>query len=251
MHGRGLGEENGRLAKKKFYAIRRGHRPGIYTQWFGPEGAQRQVEGFAGAVYRGFPSRAEAEAFMAGASPPAKEARAAGRPRLDGPHVGGPHMVVYTDGGAIGNPGPGGYGVVIMPPDGDPLELSGGFRKTTNNRMELMACIAALEYLDDRLPIVLYSDSRYLVDAITKKWVFAWRRKGWKKADGQPAKNPDLWKRLLDRLDVLDVMFRWVKGHAGHEWNERCDTLAGRAMVGSDLAVDAYYEASLKDQSGR
>ena len=233
--------EDPTLAKKKFYAVRKGHAPGIYTQWFGPAGAQVQVEGFPGAVYRGFATRAEAEAFLAGTSPPAADKRPAPK-QAEVPR--GPHVTVYTDGGAIGNPGPGGYGVVIIPPEGELRELSGGFRRTTNNRMELMACIVALENIDGRQPIVLYSDSRYMVDAINKRWVFSWKKKGWKKADGQPAKNTDLWERLLKRLEDLEVSFRWVKGHAGQEWNERCDALAGRAMAGPDLAVDSVYEAS-------
>jgi ribonuclease HI len=110
--------------------------------------------------------------------------------------------------------------------------------------MELMACIVALECLSDELPIVLYSDSRYLVDAINKNWVLSWQKKGWKKADGQPAKNPDLWKRLLKLLETRRVMFRWVKGHAGQVWNERCDQLAGQAMSQANLPADSYYAAS-------
>jgi ribonuclease HI len=221
------------LARKKFYAVRKGHQTGIYTEWFGTGGAQIQVQGFPGAQYRGFPTREDAEAFMAEGSifvPPS--------PTEDGSHV-----VVYTDGGALGNPGPGGYGVVIIPPGGERRELSGGYRRTTNNRMELMACIVALEHLDAALPIYLHSDSRYMVDAINKKWVFSWQKRGWKKADGQPAKNPDLWQRLLKRLEALNVTFRWVKGHAGQEWNERCDQLAGQAMAQSSLPADSYYES--------
>jgi len=222
------------VAKKKFYAVRRGHKTGIFREWFGPEGAQIQVQGFAGAQYRGFPTRGEAEAFLSEGRPSAKKSQPD-----DGTRV-----VVYTDGGAIGNPGPGGYGVVIISPQGDRQELSGGYRRTTNNRMELMACIVALEHLEGDRPVVLHSDSRYMVDAINKKWVFGWKKKGWKKADGNPAKNPDLWKRLLDRLGSLQVEFRWVKGHAGHEWNERCDQLAGQAMSRPNLPADTAYEAA-------
>lgn len=224
------------MAKKKFYAVRRGRTTGIFRDWFGPEGAQIQVQGFAGAQYRGFASREEAEAFLNEDRP---AAIATANAFEDGNHV-----VVYTDGGAIGNPGPGGYGVVIMPPQGARQEFSGGYRRTTNNRMELMACIVALENLEGDKPIVLHSDSRYLVDAINKKWVFGWEKRGWKKADGNPAKNPDLWKRLLSRLASLQVEFRWVKGHAGHEWNERCDQLAGQAMSQPNLPADTAYEAA-------
>ena len=226
-------ERRRRLPKKNFYAVRRGHRPGIYERWFGPQGAQVQVDGFPGAVYRGFARREEAEAFLKGTPSPQRKAEKAPN---------GTHVVVYTDGGAIGNPGPGGYGVVIIPPGGSPEELSGGFRQTTNNRMELMACIVALDHTDGRLPILLHSDSRYLVDAINKRWAFGWRRKGWRRADGQPAKNPDLWERLLGQLETRDVTFQWVKGHAGEQWNERCDALAGEAMARDGLPADTYYE---------
>lgn len=221
------------MAKKKYYAVRRGHKTGIYTEWFGPTGAQIQIKGFPGALYRGFPTHAEARSFM-------EEAATLSPASIFGKQA---CVVIYTDGGAVGNPGPGGYGVVIMPPEAERTELSGGYRLTTNNRMELMAAIVALEYLDDTLPIVLHSDSRYMVDAINKKWALSWKKRGWKKSDGNPAKNPDLWERLLNRLEVLQVIFRWVKGHAGHEWNERCDQLAGQAMAQSNLPADTYYEA--------
>jgi len=221
------------VAKKKFYAVRKGHKTGIYTEWFGPEGAQIQIKGFPGAEYRGFATHLEAKSFLQ-ENPPLLQASLFEKE---------PHVVVYTDGGAVGNPGPGGYGVVIIPPQGERKELSGGYRLTTNNRMELMAGIVALEYLDDDLPILLNSDSRYMVDAINKKWALSWREKDWKKADGNPAKNPDLWERLLNRLETLQVIFRWVKGHAGHAWNERCDQLAGQAMAQSSLPADMYYEA--------
>ena len=221
------------MAKKKVYAVRKGHKTGIFTEWFGPRGAQEQIKGYPGAVYRGFSTLVEAKAFLVG------EETLPRTTAIDDTE----HIVVYTDGGALGNPGPGGYGVVIMPPAGERTELSGGYRCTTNNRMELMACIVALEHLDDSLPILLYSDSRYMVDAINKKWVFAWQRNSWKKSDGHPAKNQDLWQRLLKRLNRLKVTFRWVKGHAGHEWNERCDQLAGQAMNRGDLPADTYYES--------
>jgi ribonuclease HI len=235
------------VARKKYYAVRRGHRTGIFTEWFGPQGAQAQVEGFAGALYRGFATRAEAQAFLEGSPPSAKRAPTHQSSLIES----GGQVVVFTDGGAIGNPGPGGYGVVIFSPNGERQELSGGYRRTTNNRMELMACITALEHLHPDLPIILHSDSRYLVDAVNKRWVFGWQKRGWKKADGQPAKNQDLWERLLKRLDGLQVTFRWVKGHAGQEWNERCDQLAGQAMSQADLPADAAYENSLGNTRGQ
>ena len=229
------------MARKKFYAVRRGHRTGIFTEWFGPQGAQTQVNGFAGAQYRGFATRAEAQAFLEALSDSEKPASIHETSSIEV----APQVVVFTDGGAIGNPGPGGYGVVILLLDGERQELSGGYRWTTNNRMELMACITALEHLNTELPITLYSDSRYMVDAINKRWAIGWRKRGWKKADGQPAKNPDLWERLLRCLETRQVTFRWVKGHAGQEWNERCDRLAGQAMSQTDLPADTGYEEGM------
>jgi len=227
------------VAKKKYYAVRRGHKTGIYTEWFGPEGAQVQIKGFPGAQYRGFPTMEEAKAFLQESLPPSQASLFEDEA----------HVVVYTDGGAIGNPGPGGYGVVVHSPRGEMRELSGGYRRTTNNRMELMAAIVALESLDDSSPIVLHSDSRYMVDAINKKWVFAWQKRAWKKADGNPAKNTDLWMRLLQRIAIQRVTFRWVKGHAGHQWNERCDELAGQAMARSNLPADTYYESLSEERA--
>ena len=135
------------------------------------------------------------------------------------------HVYLYTDGACSGNPGPGGYGVVLK--YGDAVkELSGGDPSTTNNRMELMAAIAGLEALKEPCRVTLTSDSRYLVDGIQKGWAKSWRARGWKKGDGKPALNPDLWERLLNLMDRHQVELVWVKGHAGHPENERCDQLA-------------------------
>ncbi len=132
---------------------------------------------------------------------------------------------LYTDGACSGNPGPGGYGAILVC-NGVEKELSGGERETTNNRMELMAAIVGLEALKEPCRVLLTSDSRYLVDAVEKKWLDSWQRRGWKKADGKPALNLDLWKRLLVQLQRHEVTLRWIKGHAGHPYNERCDRLA-------------------------
>ena len=132
---------------------------------------------------------------------------------------------IYTDGACRGNPGKGGWGAVLVY-NGREKELSGGERETTNNRMELTAAIKSLACLKERCEVTLYSDSKYLVDAITKRWVYSWKSKGWKKADKSPALNVDLWEELLALLDKHDVTFVWVKGHDGHAYNERCDTLA-------------------------
>ncbi len=143
---------------------------------------------------------------------------------------------IYTDGAARGNPGPGGYGVVMLAP-GRRKELSAGFQLTTNNRMELLAVIVALEALRfDNQQVTVYSDSRYVVDAVAKGWLFGWEKKGFK-----GKKNPDLWRRFLDVYRRHDVRFVWVKGHAANPENERCDILATTAADGTHLAEDTGY----------
>lgn len=132
---------------------------------------------------------------------------------------------IYTDGACKGNPGPGGYGAILVYGSAE-KEFSGGEAQTTNNRMELLGAITALSALKEPCEVVLTSDSKYLVDAVNKNWAAGWRAKGWKKADGKPALNIDLWERLLELLDTHKVEFVWVKGHAGHPYNERCDRLA-------------------------
>ena len=135
------------------------------------------------------------------------------------------HVDIYTDGACRGNPGHGGWGAILVY-QGHEKEMSGGEELTTNNRMELMAAISALEGLKEPCEVTLYSDSKYMIDSITKGWVFSWRSKGCKKADKSPALNPDLWERLLALLEKHTVDFVWVRGHNGHAYNERCDTLA-------------------------
>ncbi len=132
---------------------------------------------------------------------------------------------IYTDGACKGNPGPGGYGTILVYNEHE-KEISHGFVETTNNRMELTAAIVGLEALKEPCEITLYSDSKYLIDSITKGWVYNWRSKGWKKSDGSSALNIDLWQKLIALLEVHSVEFIWVKGHAGHKYNERCDSLA-------------------------
>ncbi len=153
------------------------------------------------------------------------------------------HIRLYTDGACSGNPGRGGYGA-ILEYNGAERELSAGYRLTTNNRMELLAAIAGLEALKEPCEVELYSDSKYLVDAVEKGWVYGWRKKGWKKSDGKPALNPDLWERLLSLMAVHRVELVWVKGHAGNPGNERCDRLAVAAYGGGELLADEAYEKS-------
>ena len=132
---------------------------------------------------------------------------------------------IFTDGACSGNPGPGGFGAILRF-EGHEKELSGGEAQTTNNRMELTAVIVALEALKFPCKVILTTDSKYVVDGIEKGWAKSWRANGWKKKDKKPALNPDLWGRLLDLLEIHKVEFNWVKGHAGHPENERCDALA-------------------------
>ena len=132
---------------------------------------------------------------------------------------------IFTDGACSGNPGPGGYGAILRVGE-HVKELSGGEANTTNNRMELMGVIAALSALKYPCDVVLTTDSKYVVDSVTKGWARGWKAKGWIKSDKKPALNVDLWEKLLDLLDVHNVKFVWVKGHAGHHENERCDELA-------------------------
>lgn len=134
-------------------------------------------------------------------------------------------VTIYTDGACSGNPGPGGYGVVLIY-NGVEKELSGGEQATTNNRMELTAAIAGMEALKESCKIDLYSDSKYLVDGVTKGWAAGWRKRGWIKSDKKPALNPDLWEQVLDLLDRHEVTLHWVKGHADNPYNNRCDKLA-------------------------
>ena len=157
------------------------------------------------------------------------------------------NVTIYTDGAARGNPdGPGGYGTVIhyVDPKGElhVREFSAGYKKTTNNRMDLMAAIAGLEALTRPCNVNLISDSKYLVDAFNQHWIEGWIKKGWKRGKNEPVKNVDLWKRLLEAKKIHNVTFTWVKGHAGHEMNERCDELATTAADGSNLLDDIVAE---------
>lgn len=146
-------------------------------------------------------------------------------------------ITIYTDGSSRGNPGPGGYGAVMMSGK-HRKELSQGFRHTTNNRMELLSVIVALEAIKQPSnQVTVYSDSKYVVDAVEKKWVFGWEKKAFK-----GKKNADLWKRFLKVYPKNQVTFRWVRGHDGNVLNERCDTLAVEAATGSELVPDKVFE---------
>jgi len=149
-----------------------------------------------------------------------------------------PHVTIYTDGACLGNPGPGGYGVVLLDETGRRLELSEGYFRTTNNRMELRGVIVALQSLKRPCKVTLYSDSQYVVNAIEKGWLKNWQAKGWRKADKKPVLNVDLWKLLIPELTRHEITFKWTRGHSGDVENERCDV----------LAFEASHHPHLKDE---
>jgi len=246
------------LGKSKIYVVAQGKTPGVYRSWAGVGQAQEQVQGYPGAVYKSFPSAGQAIAWLEtvphrssvmdalekmprGAAPSKRSGSSSGS-TFDGHEkdLADGKAVIYTDGGCLGNPGPGGYAAVVLQGD-ERQELSGGYKRTTNNRMEVLACIKGLEALPAGSDVVLISDSKYTVDAMTKGWAKKWRSKNWMRTPTDAAKNPDLWERMLDVCEARKVSFRWVKGHAGTEENERCDELAVAASKGDDLDVDEGF----------
>ncbi|MBT3379133.1 MAG: ribonuclease HI [Lentisphaerae bacterium] len=152
---------------------------------------------------------------------------------------------IYTDGACKGNPGPGGYGAILSCGE-HRKELQGGRRKTTNNRMELLACVEALRTLNTACSVTIYSDSKYIVNAFSKGWAQRWRRNGWKRNKHDKAENADLWDEFLALSDQHHVTFEWVRGHSGHPENERCDELATGAAARSHLPPDTAYEAQVE-----
>lgn len=242
--------------KKHYYTVIKGRRPGIYTQWTGQGGAEEQIKGHPGAVYRGFATREEAEYYLRtggklmpealrliNVDPVISDPQANERPPDYQPDLAAGKVVVFTDGASTGNPGPGGYGAVLLFGK-TRRELSGGFRCTTNNRMELLAVIAALRELKRGAEVVLYSDSTYVVNAVEKGWARRWRARGWMRDDTHHAENADLWALLLDLLDQHAVAFRWVRGHADHPENERCDRLAVQASRRANLPPDSGFQGA-------
>ena len=240
------------MAKRKFYAVVAGRKPGLYDEWFGADNAEAQVKGLTNAIYKSFQSRAEAEAWYrerAGRAPTNIQISRADEPgadyfRLHAEALQAGKVVLYTDGGCMVNPGIGGYGVVLLHKDRR-KELSGGFARTTNNRMEIMACIAGLGALKERAQVVLFSDSSYVVNGIEKGWAKKWRANGWRRSESgrsEPVKNADLWAQLLDLCEKHAVTFVQVKGHAGAPENERCDQLSTAAMRRANLPPDPGFE---------
>ena len=238
---------------KKVYAVFQGHQPGIFNSW---DKASLQVKGFKGAKYKSFAERIEAIEWLRACVLAAKEPVAQQLIDLiktqtdngsDGSKSSSPfsngEIIIHTDGGASPNPGVGGYGVVLQK-GSKRKELSAGYKLTTNNRMEMMAVIVALQALNESSKVVLHTDSKYVVDSISKRWVYGWKKRGWKKSDGKRPENVDLWEALIGLLEGHQVEFRWVKGHAGNTENERCDALVAEARKNINLLVDSGYKSS-------
>jgi ribonuclease HI len=228
--------------KNNFYAVAAGKKPGIYRAWFGPDGAEVQVRGVEGARFRGFVTLKEAEAWIKNPGvfrpgPGQAKKPSAKQPLPDTKD----RIIIYSDGGSINNPGPGGYGVVIID-GGKRSELSGGFRMTTNNRMELTGAIEGLKLFDKPSRILVRTDSQYVVRGIMEGWAIKWRKNGWMRTRNEPAENYDLWKTLIELTEKHNVIFEWLKGHAGHDENERCDELARAASAKKGLPPDINYE---------
>ena len=208
---------------KKFYAVKRGRKTGLYTVW---AECAAQVKGFQGAVYKGFMTENEARAWLGGADARTEQPRAAAE--MAEPSAPDADYIIHTDGSCLRNPGgAGGWAAVIeTAATGAVEEKSGGDPETTNNRMELTAALMALTAVPEGARVALYTDSQYLKNAFTKFWLPAWKKRGWKKADGEPVLNQDLWVQLDAAFAARQVQFHWVKGHAGNPRNERCDALA-------------------------
>ncbi len=211
------------MTAKKVYAVARGRAVGIFTSW---SECEKQVKGFAGARFQSFTDINAALAWLSGTKDTPAQKKAA--PKAVSPA----DYTIFTDGSCLRNPGgPGGWAMVAKDmATGQVTERSAGEPSTTNNRMELTAAIEALRYAPEGTRVALYTDSQYLKNGITK-WVAGWKRRGWRKADGQPVLNQELWMEL-DRLYAAHTVdFHWVKGHAGNPLNERCDTLAKQAAM--------------------
>ena len=208
---------------KKFYAVKRGRKTGLFTVW---AECAAQVKGFQGAVYKGFMTEDEARAWLGGADARTEQPRAAAE--MAAPSAPDADYIIHTDGSCLRNPGgAGGWAAVIeTTATGAVEEKSGGDPETTNNRMELTAALMALSAVPEGARVALYTDSQYLKNAFTKFWLPAWKKRGWKKADGEPVLNQDLWVQLDAAFAARQVQFHWVKGHAGNPRNERCDVLA-------------------------
>jgi len=222
---------------KKYYAVAIGKRTGIFTDW---EETRELVVNFSKSKYKSFKTISEAERWLEEHT----NNKIKKRTVISNNDIKKPtdnKVIIYTDGSCKKNPGPGGYGVLLLSKD-KIKEISEGFRLTTNNRMELLACIVGLENLKKKSEVELYSDSSYVVNSINKGWAKRWKSNGWKQSKTKYAENIDLWEKLLKLIEKHSVNFNWVKGHANNPGNERCDKLASEAAIGKNLKIDSYYE---------
>jgi ribonuclease HI len=151
------------------------------------------------------------------------------------------HVTIYTDGSSRGNPGPGGFGTLLVY-NGQKKEISSGFAKTTNNRMEILAALTGIESLREPCQVTVYSDSKYLIDTMDKGWIHGWEKKGWSRGKNKPLKNIDLWKRMSEAVKGHQIDWKWVKGHSGHPENERCDVLATSAADRRNNPADEGFK---------
>lgn len=239
---------------KSIYLVLKGHQPGVYTHWQGRQGAKAQVEGFQGATYKGFYTSEEACNWLKSQSqqplPPTlqqwlvEQERAGTDNALDSlvkNHLQNRGIVIFSDGSTLGNPGPGGYAAVILTGK-TRREISSGFRFTTNNRMELMACIAALESLQPPAKVLVITDSAYVYRPIAEGWLQRWANTNWLRRDGKMIENVDLWQRLYRLCQTFRVQCHWIKGHNDTVENERCDRLALIAAQNPTLPEDPGYQ---------
>lgn len=246
--------------KKQCYVVVKGRQPGIYSKWFGVGEAAEQVEGFPEAVYKGFYTYEDAINWLRGFPADTLQQCAPDLvARLDDGLGSSPELaatvsellrsdtvVIFADGSVDANTGAGGY-AVILKYKGHTRELSGGFCKTTSNRMELIACIEGLRALTRRCKVVVFSDSQYVVNSISKGWARKWQAQGWMRNDRERAENYDLWAQLLELCDQHEVEFRWIRGHSDVRENERCDQLAMQAARRKELPRDVGYENRAAD----
>lgn len=241
--------------KKLIYVVVHGRTPGIYSNWFGVGEAAEQVKGFPEAIYKGFYTREEAMNWLKEFP---RETLLKLAPNLveylDEKDDSSPTLVktiaellksgkvvIFTDGSTNAKSGAGGYGAILKHKE-NVKELSGGFRKTTNNRMEIMACIEGLRALKKKSDVVIFSDSQYVVNSMSKGWAKQWQARSWMRNDKERAENSDLWAQLLELCSQHNVEFQWLKGHNGTKENERCDQLALEAAQKRNLPADIGFE---------
>ena len=241
--------------KKSIYVVVNGRKPGIYSKWFGVGEAAEQIDGFPEAVYKGFYTREEALNWLKEFSPETLEKLAPNLVEyLDKKDDSVPTLaetiaelmqsgkvVMFTDGSTNTNSGAGGYGVILRYKENVKV-LSGGFRKTTSNRMEIIACIEGLRALKKKSDVIVFSDSQYVVNSMSKGWAKKWQARNWMRNHTEKAENSDLWAQLLELYNQHNVEFRWIKGHNSTKDNERCDQLAFKAAQKRNLPADEGFE---------